>query len=90
MSWILADRTMSGETRYIADGPTNSGLEAFVEWAATPVLAAFLEDGETDELTELIEELETTKATGGVEESRLVLLVAARKAEGTLVLSDGL
>lgn len=88
MSFILAD-----PRGYLADGPTNSGLQELVAWAeATKMLAlmAFLDDGETDDVAELIDELESVTAEGGVEESRSALLAAARKAEGRLVLSDGL
>jgi hypothetical protein len=85
MSYYLFD-----EDGYVADGPSIQGLEDYVAQNADPVVASFFENGYASSVPDLIAALESTSVQGSVEASRVALLDAAKRANGTLVLSEGL
>lgn len=78
---------------FVADLGSASGYCDFADWAETkgPVLVKFIEDGTYDDLPELIKALTTAgKAPDEyVEETRQVVLAAAKKAKYFLTVSDG-
>lgn len=76
---------------YVEDLGSANGYSAFADWAATKEgLAQFALDGYTEDLPGLIEALENNLPDDAdIESTRLVVLEAAKKAEGILIVSDG-
>lgn len=84
MSYYLYDAN-----GYVADGPSVAGLTSLTAWAGDdPALAQFFKDGHAPPLG-IIDALWHRTAEGEVEQSRQVLLEAARRASEVLILTDG-
>lgn len=88
MSYYLYDTN-----GYLSDGPSICGLRDISVWASQSeersLIESFLTSGRTRALPRLIDELERDTASGSIETTRIALLEAATRAEGVLILTDG-